>query len=401
MQQNSTDFRSTGALFSKSAKTKQTRPVVLYAVFVFLVMTNIGLGLALTMGTEISQLMQRTKDPVLLAYETRILHLRMEVDRLHSQAYLQTGNLNLQLQELLQQQDILTEQHQYIQVLVEKAEQLGITTTTANAQAPLLSDDITTGSVFTTGSIFTRTPSVSSTQNAQVEVATVRTSLTQMANNSNTILNSLAADAQRSTTSILTQLSPLGIIPAYPTQNLSSVGGPFIPLQTSEAASALAFKANQALGALETFSHVQAALKEAPIRFPLPSPNRISSAFGSRSDPFGGAAAFHSGIDYPAPTGTGVFSTGTGKVLFAGRRGGYGNFIEIDHGNGLISRYGHLSRILVQTGQQVSAGAKIGKVGSTGRSTGPHLHFEIRRNQTAVNPQNFINVGKNLAGFIG
>lgn len=395
MPKNSTDFRSTSALFSKSAKTKQSRPITLYAIFVFLVASNIGLGLALTMGSEISQLMQREKDPVLLAYETRILHLRMEVDRLHSQAYLQTGNLNLQLQELLQQQEILTEQHQYIQVLVEKAEQLGITTAVANAQAPLLTDDITTGS------IFTRTPSVSNTQNAQVEVANVRTNLTQIANNSNTILNSLAVDAQRSTTSILTQLSPLGIVPVNPSANLSSVGGPFIPLRTSEAASALAFKANQTLNALETFSHAQAALREAPVRFPLPSSNRISSAFGSRSDPFGGTAAFHSGIDYPAPTGTGVFSTGTGKVIFSGRRGGYGNFIEIDHGNGIISRYGHLSRILVQTGQHVSAGVKIGKVGSTGRSTGPHLHFEIRRNQTAVNPQNFINVGKSLADFIG
>lgn len=395
MSQNSADFRSTSALFSKSAKTKPSRPIVLYVIFVFLVVSNIGLGLALTMGSEISQLMQRTKDPVLLAYETRILHLRMEVDRLHSQAYLQTGNLNLQLQELLEQQEILTEQHQYIQVLVEKAEQLGITTASASTQTQLLTDDVTTGS------IFTRAPSPSNIQNANIEVATVRTNLTQMANSSNTIFNSLADEAQRSTTSILTELSPLGIVPTYPTANLFSVGGPFVPLQTSQSSSALAFKANQALSALETFSHVRAALNAAPVRFPLPAPNRISSAFGSRADPFGGAAAFHSGIDYPARTGTGVFTTGTGIVIFAGRRGGYGNLIEIDHGNGLISRYGHLSRILVQTGQQISAGTKIGKVGSTGRSTGPHLHFEIRRNQSAVNPQNFLNAGKTLADYIG
>ena len=128
--------------------------------------------------------------------------------------------------------------------------------------------------------------------------------------------------------------------------------------------------------------------------------SRISSGFGNRVDPFNSARAFHPGIDYPNPTGTPVFSAGQGTILFAGWKTGYGKFIEIDHGNGLVTRYGHLSKILVRVGQRINAGDLIGKVGSTGRSTGPHLHFEVRKNNVAVNPAPYLRVGRRLSSFI-
>ncbi len=116
----------------------------------------------------------------------------------------------------------------------------------------------------------------------------------------------------------------------------------------------------------------------------------ISSGFGYRSDPFTGGAAFHSGLDFRGPTGAPVFAAAKGVVSHAGYRAGYGNSVEIDHGNGLMTRYAHLSAFRTQVGKQIAAGSVIGAIGSTGRSTGPHLHFEVRINDRPVNPRPFL-----------
>lgn len=114
---------------------------------------------------------------------------------------------------------------------------------------------------------------------------------------------------------------------------------------------------------------------------------RINSAFGLRKLAIEAKARAHKGVDIAAPKGTSVYSTAEGKVVRAGfQAGGYGNFIEVQHPNGMSSVYGHLSRIDVHTGQSVATGERIGLVGSTGYSTGPHLHFEVRRNGGQVNP---------------
>ena len=128
------------------------------------------------------------------------------------------------------------------------------------------------------------------------------------------------------------------------------------------------------------------AIDTAPVHRPLVGTLRVSSGFGNRTDPFTHGKAFHSGIDFPAPHGTIVLSAGDGVVSFVGQRSGYGNVVEVDHGNGLITRYGHLSGFLVKKGQSVKTGTPIAKVGSTGRSTGPHLHFEVWRGTEALDP---------------
>jgi murein DD-endopeptidase MepM/ murein hydrolase activator NlpD len=123
---------------------------------------------------------------------------------------------------------------------------------------------------------------------------------------------------------------------------------------------------------------------------------RITSKFGMRSDPFRRRPAMHTGIDYRAPTGQDARATAAGKIVTAGYSRGYGYMVEIDHGDGLRTRFAHLSKILAKKGQTVARGDVIGRTGSTGRSTGPHLHYEIRVNGRAVDPMTFIRAGEKL-----
>ncbi|MGI8495089.1 MAG: M23 family metallopeptidase [Pyrinomonadaceae bacterium] len=118
---------------------------------------------------------------------------------------------------------------------------------------------------------------------------------------------------------------------------------------------------------------------------------KINNEFGSRRNPFGGRSyEFHPGLDIDGEYGDSVIAPANGVVTKAGWQGGYGNLVEIDHGNGLITRYGHLSRIGVQIGDRIERGQLLGLIGSTGRSTGPHLHFEIRLGDKAINPRRFL-----------
>jgi murein DD-endopeptidase MepM/ murein hydrolase activator NlpD len=119
----------------------------------------------------------------------------------------------------------------------------------------------------------------------------------------------------------------------------------------------------------------------------------ITSGYGHRENPFSGQnIETHKGLDFKGKQGEIVKSTASGKVTYAGRRGGYGNCIVINHGNGFETYYGHLSRILISQGEQVKAGDNIGKIGSTGRSTGPHLHYEIHKNGKIINPRSFLTI---------
>lgn len=116
----------------------------------------------------------------------------------------------------------------------------------------------------------------------------------------------------------------------------------------------------------------------------------MSSGFGYRADPFTGGGAMHNGLDFKGPVGTPILAAAEGRVTSAGSQGGYGNTIEITHANGLVTRYAHLSGFNVASGQKVARGVQIGRMGSTGRSTGSHLHFEVRLNGQAINPRKFL-----------
>lgn len=129
-----------------------------------------------------------------------------------------------------------------------------------------------------------------------------------------------------------------------------------------------------------------------PIQAPV-SNAQLGSSFGNRIDPFNGRIAFHAGLDYQAPTGTPIHAAGGGRIKIAGWMNDLGNIIEIDHGNGLTSRYAHTSKMFVKVGDLVAPGQLIANVGSTGRSTGPHLHFEVLHDGKYVDPAYYIEVG--------
>jgi murein DD-endopeptidase MepM/ murein hydrolase activator NlpD len=130
-----------------------------------------------------------------------------------------------------------------------------------------------------------------------------------------------------------------------------------------------------------------------PVRSPVRR-SYITSGFGYRADPFGRGRAMHKGIDFDANVGDAVMSVADGVVSFAGVRSGYGNTIEVDHGNGYVTRYAHNSRLTVKAGDLVRAGEQVARAGSTGRSTGAHVHFEVWDNGKVVNPRKFLADGR-------
>ena len=168
----------------------------------------------------------------------------------------------------------------------------------------------------------------------------------------------------------------------------SAMGGPLIPLFASRSA-ALDPRLQRLGVSLARMEALEDGLAGIPQHNPA-SLQFLSSGFGYRADPFTGGAAFHAGLDFKGPVGAPIYSAAKGTVSFVGQRSGYGNVVEVSHGNGLMTRYAHMSRFHSRVGQPVEAGQVIGAIGNTGRSTGPHLHFEVRINDRPLNPRPFL-----------
>lgn len=177
------------------------------------------------------------------------------------------------------------------------------------------------------------------------------------------------------------------------------VGGPEIPLSavSIEGITDVAFQQAylKASAVLSEMTELLSGMKHVPLTTPVAGPSfERTSGFGARVDPFTGRYAFHPGIDWSGPTGALVRSTAPGVVVWADVKGGYGKTVEVNHGYGIHTRYAHLSSILVHVGARVGEGAPVGKLGSTGRSTGPHVHYEIWYDDVVRNPRNFIEAGR-------
>ncbi|HEY4087500.1 MAG TPA: M23 family metallopeptidase, partial [Bryobacteraceae bacterium] len=180
-----------------------------------------------------------------------------------------------------------------------------------------------------------------------------------------------------------------------------NIGGPDVPLGEmridgiSDQRFIAAYASAGAHG--EELDELFAGLRHVPLTTPVHgSQFEITSGFGGRVDPFTHHVSFHPGIDFAGPWGTPIAATAPGTVVFAGPRGGYGNMVEIDHGYGIHTRYGHMSSILVHVGQKISKGSFVGKLGSTGRSTGPHVHYEVWLSDVVRDPSRFIEAGRHV-----
>lgn len=166
------------------------------------------------------------------------------------------------------------------------------------------------------------------------------------------------------------------------------MGGPFIPASRPRSGSKDPHLAQLAVS-LQQLDRMERTLVALPNGAPA-SPLTFSSGFGYRADPFTGAGALHAGMDVSGTRGQPIFAASAGRIIFVGQQNGYGNLVVVDHGHGLETRYGHLSGFTARVGDRVARGQQIARMGSTGRSTGNHLHFEVRVGGRAINPRPFL-----------
>jgi murein DD-endopeptidase MepM/ murein hydrolase activator NlpD len=370
----------------------------------------------LVMRDDLIGMTQARSARLLHEYEDRIAMLRANLDRVTSRQLLDQQAIEAKVAELMERQESLGGRSSRIGKLLDEAQKRGLATDAASRA----SDTVTTGAT-TKG----ETPAVGGTlegaglrgsqpafmadASATIQVAaghdindytrtkelfqSVKERIETVDRSQRQMLDTLRRKASERAIAINAALDGLKLpLDTKP----EAVGGPFVPLDPG-----LDFKAHvDALDAsLKVLDSAQGALAKVPLGNPAPG-SPLSSPFGVRTDPFLGHQAMHTGLDFKAGTGTDVRAAANGKVVDAGRNGGYGNMVEIDHGNGITTRYAHLSRITVKDGDKIVRGAKLGEVGSTGRSTGPHLHYEVRRHGNAVDPRTFLKAGRKLAEFL-
>ncbi|MEO0544626.1 MAG: M23 family metallopeptidase [Pseudomonadota bacterium] len=332
------------------------------------------------------------------AYEDRISALRSQVDRITSHRLLDQQFVESKIAELSSRQEVLAARASSITPLLERASGLKGTTTLPTTLPPVpklrpgASTDEQASLIDTTlrtGSIETSAGGLASLENMQSRLAKIeQDQLWEIA--------TLTQAAHSTQNDMLKAAEAAGLpISAH---SMSAKGGPFVPAKdqvVTEFDSRLA----ELGSALRSLDEARTAIKAFPIAHPAPG-QAVTSHFGTRRDPINGKRAFHAGTDFRTPIGLPIYATAAGTVIRTGRAGGYGKLVEIEHANGFKTRYAHLSRILVSKGQKVTAGEHIAAAGNTGRSTGPHLHYEVRRNDKPTNPMAYVKAGTNLERFM-
>jgi murein DD-endopeptidase MepM/ murein hydrolase activator NlpD len=337
------------------------------------------------------------------AYEDRISALRGQVDRITSRQLLEQQLMQRRMTELLQRQEELTERHSRLTPVLDRAEQLG---SAGKGPVPTPRPEIRAGidHEAITGSAYASVVEppvpwpIRSASEAPREKAAANDlllaldrSLQNLESDQLARISSLTEEAYQTTEAIGEALGAAGI-PLATGYGEEDVGGPLIAPGEMVPFEDRVRELDEALDRLE---EAKQTARRIPIANPLPGA-AVTSGFGMRRDPLLGRPAHHSGLDFQAEPGAPVRAAGAGVIVTAGWQGGYGRLVEIDHGNGMTTRYAHLSKILVREGEEVANGAIVGRVGSSGRSTGPHLHYEVRKRGAAVNPLKFISVGRRI-----
>jgi murein DD-endopeptidase MepM/ murein hydrolase activator NlpD len=341
------------------------------------------------------------------AYEDRISALRAQVDRITSRQLVDQKLMETKVTELLARQSQLSERHGRLGPLLDKAEQMP-DATSADAAMPdkradasqlskqpalAIADAGTTFSAWATRE--GGEPAETAADRADKLFVSINQSLRTIEDEQLVKITSLADDAYQTADQISEALEEAGL-PVDADFGNTDMGGPLVTIDSIQNFDS---KVRELDSALDMLDKVKQQARTLPIANPAPG-RAISSTYGVRKDPIIGTPAMHSGMDFRAPVGFPAAATAPGKVTKAGWAGGYGRMVEIDHGNGLSTRFAHLSRIAVTEGEMVNAGDIVGQVGSSGRSTGPHLHYEIRRSGDAVDPLRFIKLGRELNSLL-
>ncbi|MCO5073642.1 MAG: M23 family metallopeptidase [Rhizobiaceae bacterium] len=345
------------------------------------------------------------------AYEDRISALRAQVDRITSRQLLDQKLVESKVSELLERQSMLSQRHGRLGPLLERAAEIGADAAPVPVPTakPLIKAELKSSNPLLADTTPQIPPSALSLWPIRHETAndetaadradtlfrSINTSLKSIEDEQIARLSKLTEEAYRTAEEISDALTDAGLTVDQHSDQ-AATGGPLIPYDPSTNFDARVKELDDALSTLEK-------AKSAALKLPVsnPAPGRaVTSTFGPRRDPLLGSLALHSGMDFRSSVGQPVRATGSGKVIHAGWNGGYGRMVEIDHGEGLTTRYAHMSKVAVAVGQTVKAGELLGNSGNSGRSTGPHLHYEVRRNGDALNPLPFIKAGRKIQKYL-
>jgi murein DD-endopeptidase MepM/ murein hydrolase activator NlpD len=324
------------------------------------------------------------------AYEDRIAELRAQVDRMSSRQLLDQEQVEHKLDQILRRQTMLEQRANTLNTLPD----LGIT---GAIRSPGRGDR----SVTKPAPINDKSPSAASGRKAAIGnldnmLTRLASSLDRVETEQAAALASIENSYDFKARRIRGVLSELGIDAGKSTPSTDATGGPFVAARLRSDSSAFERQLHRIGLARANVDQLNRALANVPVRKPVTGEIDASSGFGMRIDPFLKSPAMHTGLDMRGEPGDPVRASANGMVTFAGWQGGYGKMVEIDHGNGVATRYGHLSSIDTEVGHTIKTGQIIGKVGTTGRSTGPHLHYETRIDGEAVDPQRFLRAGAKL-----
>jgi murein DD-endopeptidase MepM/ murein hydrolase activator NlpD len=350
------------------------------------------------------------------AYEDRIAELRAKVDRTTSRQLLDQEQFDQKLDQIMRRQTTLESRATALSAIPDASVTGSIRpprgTADANSSGSPKPSPISDTVIFVAppdreARLESRTPPIVTPQPNQfakiqgVDNVLIRlqTSLDQVERRQMAALGSVEESMESRVRRMRGVFTDLGLdMPQLEAATpRSGMGGPFVPVKLPADAGPFErqlYRINITRAQVERLNRT---LTLVPYRKPVIGEVEFTSGFGVRSDPFLGRPAMHTGLDFRAATGDPVRATANGKVVSSGWSGGYGRMVEIDHGNGLATRYGHMSEINVRVGDQIRIGQVIGAVGSTGRSTGPHLHYETRIDGEAVDPQKFLRAGVRLS----
>jgi murein DD-endopeptidase MepM/ murein hydrolase activator NlpD len=351
-------------------------------------------------------------------YEDRIAELRAQIDRLSSRQLLDQEQYEQRLDQVSRRQATLESRAGALSVLSDGAATGSIKPPARNGlgapqrEAPLKPSPLSDATKFVplpsrnarldAANPATRRLALTAGDNIDSALAGVQASLDRVEARHRALLNALEETYHSKAQRMRGVLADLGvdtkkIAPAPKPRIESGIGGPFVAALPPFNAAAFDRQLYSVKIARAEIEQLTRTLVSIPVRKPVLGESEIVSGFGVRIDPFLGRPAMHTGLDFRAEIGDPVQVTANGTVTAAGWSGGYGKMVEVDHGNGLATRYGHMAEIDVKVGQQVKIGQSLGLVGTTGRSTGPHLHYETRIDGEAVDPQKFLNAGSKLA----